>query len=250
MMRSSNPVLQDDTFAGNGYNSRSVAETMTIQGVVFKTLILILCALLTAGWTWAKFYQSGGNPASVNTLMIIGAIGGFVLALVTAFKPAWASVTAIFYALFEGLFIGGISAILEMQFSGVVIQAAGLTFGTLIAMLLAYQSGLVKATEGFKMGVFAATGGIALVYIVTLALSFFGIQVPAIYGNGLIGIGFSVFVVAIAALNLVIDFDFIEQGQAKGAPKYMEWYGAFALMVTLVWLYIECLRLISKLRSR
>lgn len=249
MMRSSNPVLQDNTFAGNGYRS-SIAETMTIHGVVFKTLLLVLFALLTAGWTWSKFFQSGGNPESVSALVMIGAIGGLILAVVTAFKPAWASVTAVFYALFEGLFIGGFSAIMEAQFSGIVIQAAGLTFGTLIAMLLAYQSGLVRATEGFKMGVVAATGGIALVYIVSMALGFFGVQVPFIFGNGLAGIGFSLFVVVIAALNFVIDFDFIEQGQAKGAPKYMEWYGAFALMVTLVWLYIECLRLLSKIRSR
>lgn len=249
MMRSSNPVLLDDTFAGRGYSS-SLADTMTIQGVVLKTLLLVLFALLTAGWTWTKFFQSGGNPASVSALIMIGGIGGFILALVTAFKPAWASVTAVFYALFEGLFIGGFSAMLEAQFSGIVIQAAGLTFGTLIAMLLAYQSGLVRATEGFKMGVLAATGGIALVYIATLVLGLFGVQVPFIFGNGVAGIAFSLFVVVIAALNFVIDFDFIEQGQARGAPKYLEWYGAFALMVTLIWLYIECLRLLSKLRSR
>lgn len=250
MMRSANPVLQDDTFAGNGYRSSIATETMTIHGVVFKTLMLVLLALLSAGWTWSKFYQSGGNPASVTALVTIGAIGGLILAVITAFKPAWAYITAVFYALFEGLFIGGFSAMMELQFSGIVIQAAGLTFGTLIAMLLAYQSGLVKATERFKMGVMAATGGIALVYIATLALGFFGVQVPFIYGNGWTGIAFSLFVVVIAALNFVIDFDFIEQGQARGAPKYLEWYGAFALMVTLVWLYIECLRLISKLRSR
>lgn len=249
MMRSSNPVLQEETFRNRGYIS-SVGETMTIQGVVFKTLLLVLFSLLSAGWTWAKFYQSGGNPSSVSALVTIGAIGGFILALTTAFKPAWSSVTAIFYALFEGLFIGGLSAILEAQFSGIVIQAAGLTFGTLIAMLLAYQSGLVRATERFKMGVFAATGGIALVYLATLVLGFFGVQAPFIYGSGIASIGFSLFVVIIAALNLVIDFDFIEQGQARGAPKYLEWYGAFALMVTLVWLYIECIRLISKLRER
>ncbi len=248
-MRSANPVLQDDTFAGLGYSS-SVTEKMTIQGVVLKTLCLVFLALLSAGWTWTKFYQSGGNPDSVNSLVMIGAFGGLILAVITAFKPAWATVTAVLYALFQGLFIGGASAMLEAQFSGIAIQAVGLTFGTLIAMLLAYQSGLVRATEGLKMGIIAATGGIALVYIATMALSFFGVQVPYIYGNGWVGIAFSLFVVVIAALNFVIDFDFIEQGQARRAPKYLEWYGAFALMVTLVWLYIECLRLISKLRSR
>src|SRR5262245_31619355 len=150
-MRSSNPVLRDNTFSARGYAS-SFADTMTIQGVISKTLLLVLFALLSAGWTWTKFFQSGGNPDSVSALVTIGALGGLVLALVTAFKPTWASTTAIFYALFEGLFIGGLSAILEAQFSGIVIQATGLTFGTLIAMLLAYQVGLVKATEGFKMG--------------------------------------------------------------------------------------------------
>lgn len=248
-MRSSSPVLQDTTFSGVGYSTYGI-ETMTMQGVVFKTLLLILFAMLTAGWTWIKFFQSGGNPASISGLMMVGVIGGLILAIATSFKPVWAPVTAPFYALFEGLFIGGISAMLEAQFSGIAIQAAGLTFGVLIAMLLAYQTGLVRATEGFKMGVFAATGGIALVYLATIVLGFFGVQVPAIYGNGSMGIAFSLFVVGIAALNLVIDFDFIEQGEVRKAPKYMEWYGAFALMVTLVWLYFECLRLLAKLRSR
>lgn len=248
-MRSSNPVLQDDTFSSRGY-SRASFDTMTIQGVVFKTLILVLLSLLTAGWTWIKYLQSGGNPGSINILMVVGAIGGLILAIATTYKPEWASITAPFYALLKGLFIGGASVILELQFSGIVIQAVGLTFGTLIAMLLAYQAGIVRATEGFKMAVVAATGGIALVYLVSFALSFFGVYAPFIYGNSGFGIAFSLFVVGIAALNFVLDFDFIEKGQARGAPKYLEWYGAFALMVTLVWLYIECLRLLSKLRNR
>ncbi len=147
-------------------------------------------------------------------------------------------------------FWGAFLAVLEVSFPGIVIQAAGLTFATLASMLLLYESGWVRATEGFKMGVLAATGGIAIVYFVTLILSFFGIQVPAIYGNGWIGIGFSLFVVVIAALNFIIDFDFIEQGARLGAPKYMEWYGAFALMVTLIWLYVEFLRLLAKLKER
>jgi uncharacterized YccA/Bax inhibitor family protein len=247
-MRSSNPALTNNAFSGYGYVNR--AEAMSIQGVVYKTLILILLTLLTAGWTWTKFYQSGNDPASISLLMMVGLIGGFILALVTVFKQTWAPTTALFYALFEGLFIGGLSATLEAQFSGIVIQATGLTFGTLIAMLLAYQSGLIKPTENFKLGVVAATGGIMIVYLVTMALSLFGIHVPYIYGGGWFGIGFSLFVIVIAALNFIIDFDFIEQGAARGAPKYMEWYGAFALMVTLIWLYVEFLRLLSNMRSR
>lgn len=248
MMKSSNPTLADNAFSGFGHVDR--ADAMTVQGVVFKTAIALCCVMLTAGYTWIKFYESGQQPTSISMLMMVGALGGLLLAFATVIKKEWAPVTTIFYSLLEGLFIGGLSAMMEASFPGIVIQAAGLTLGTLAAMLFVYQTGLIKATEGFKMGVFAATGGIAIVYIVTIALSFFGIQVPAIYGNGWFGILFSLFVVAIAALNFVIDFDFIEHGAKHGAPKYMEWYGAFALMVTLIWLYVEFLRLLSKLRER
>jgi uncharacterized YccA/Bax inhibitor family protein len=249
MIKSSNPVLQTSTFSGFG-RVRDDSVSMTIQGTVFKTLILLLLVLLTAGWTWIKFLQGPTQANSMTIWWTVGAVGGFILALVTAFKKEWAPVTAPLYALFQGLFIGGLSAALEAQFPGIVIQAAGLTFGTLGAMLLAYQSGYVQATERFKLGVFAATGGIAIVYIATMILSFFGINASFIYGSGIGGILFSLFVVVIAALNFVIDFDFIEQGARHGAPKYMEWYGAFALMVTLIWLYVEFLRLLSKLRER
>jgi uncharacterized YccA/Bax inhibitor family protein len=250
MMRSANPVLQNEMFQSHRGLTIDVTNGMTVSGVVAKSAILLLCLLLTAGFTWMKFFQAGQNPQAVQGLMTLGLFGGLILAFVTVFKAQWAPITAVFYALFEGLFIGGISAVFEVQFPGIVIQGASLTFGTLGAMLLAYQAGLVKATERFKLGVVAATGGIAVVYIVALVLSFFNIPVGFVWGNGIAGILFSVFVVGIAALNLVIDFDFIEQGARRGAPKYMEWYGAFALMVTLVWLYIEFLRLISKLRSR
>jgi len=248
-MQSSNPALSTNTFSGFGY-AADEGNVMTMQGVVYKTALLLLLALLTAGWTWSLFFKSGNNPAAVNTWMMIGAIGGFVMALITVFKKEWAAITSVCYALLEGLFIGGLSAVLEASFPGIVIQAAGLTFGTLGAMLVAYQSGIIRATESFKLGVAAATGGIAVVYLVTIVLSLFGVKVPAIYGNGWVGIGFSLFVVAIAALNFVIDFDFIEQGTKNRVPKYMEWYAGFALMVTLIWLYIEFLRLLSKLRSR
>lgn len=248
-MRSSNPALPANTFTNLRYLADR-SEAMTVQGTVIKTLLLLLVTMLSAGWTWMKFMQSGGNAAAVSTWMWVGAIGGFVLALVTVFKKEWAPVTAPLYALLEGFFIGAISAVLETAFPGIVIQAAGLTFGTLFAMLLAYQSGLIKATEKFKFGIVAATGGIAIVYLVTMVLNLFGVQTPFMYSSSWLSIGISLFVVVIAALNFIIDFDFIEQGARQSVPKYMEWYGAFALMVTLVWLYVEFLRLLSKLRDR
>jgi len=237
------------TFSHIGHSVDSEHQ-MTVQGVVNKTGLLLFCVLLTAGWTWTKFYEAGQDPQAVSSLMMLGVFGGLILAFTTIFKKTWAGVTAPLYALFQGLFIGGISSVLEAQFPGIVIQAASLTLGTLLVMLGAYSFGLVRATEGFKMGVIAATGGIALVYVFSFILSFFGVSVPFIHGSGLVGIGFSIFVVIIAALNLVIDFDFIEQGAKRNLPKYMEWYGAFALMVTLIWLYVEFLRLLSKVRSR
>ncbi|MGB6064618.1 MAG: Bax inhibitor-1/YccA family protein [Desulfomonilaceae bacterium] len=247
-MRTSNPALNDNTFAQfGGYIQTD--EAMTVQGTVNKAGLLLACVLLTTLWTWHLFFSTS-NPAAVAPWMVGGAIGGFVVALITVFKQQWAPVTSPIYALLEGLFIGGVSALAESRYPGIVLQAVGLTFGTCVAVLMAYTSGLIKATENFKLGVVAATGGIALVYLATIVLNLFGLNVPYIYDNGLFGIGFSIFVVIIAALNLVLDFDFIDSGARRGAPKYMEWYAAFGLMVTLVWLYIEVLRLLTKLRSR
>jgi uncharacterized YccA/Bax inhibitor family protein len=186
----------------------------------------------------------------VLPMLAIGGIGGFIFALVTIFKKTWAPITAPIYALLEGLLLGGISAIYDQRFHGIAIQAVSLTFGTLAILLLAYRSGLIPVTQKFRLGVVAATGGIMLFYLATIVLGFFGIHFTTINGSGPIGIVFSGFVVVIAALNLVLDFDFIESGVAGGAPKYMEWYAAFGLMVTLIWLYLEILRLLSKLRSR
>jgi uncharacterized YccA/Bax inhibitor family protein len=247
-MRTGNPALGDNTFTGAGRLART-EEAMTAQGTATKALLLLLCVLLTASWVWSKYYEAM-NPQVVTPWVAVGAIAGFIVALVTVFKQTWAPITAPLYALLEGLVIGGVSALFEAQFPGIVIQAAALTLGTCLAMLLAFKSRLIRATENFKMGVVAATGGIALFYILTMVLGFFGIQMPLMYGNSLASIGFSVVVVIIAALNLVLDFDFIEQGAAQRAPKYMEWYGAFGLMVTLIWLYLEMLRLLAKLRSR
>ncbi len=247
-MRTANPALGDTTFSGLGRVARAEAA-MSIQGTTNKALLLLLCVFITASWTWSIFFKSG-NPAAVAPLLGVGAIGGFIVALVTIFKPAWAAVTGPIYALLEGLVLGGVSSLAEAQYPGIVIQAVGLTFGTCLALLLAYKSGLIRASENFKLGVVAATGGIALFYLVALILGFFGVGIPLIFGSGPVGIIFSVVVVIIAALNLVLDFDFIEQGAAQGAPKYMEWYAAFGLMVTLIWLYLEILRLLSKLADR
>jgi len=246
MMRTANPALNDDTFKGYGRTIAS-GDAMTIQGTVNKSAVLLLLVLLTSTWTWRLYYTATG---SLGVWILGGAIGGFIVAMVTVFKKQWAAATAPLYALLEGLVLGGISSMLEARYPGIVIQAVGLTFGTLFGLLFAYKSGMIKATENFKLGVVAATGGIAVVYLVTMLLGFFGIRMPYIHESGMIGIGFSLFVVIIAALNLVLDFDFIEQGAVQGAPKYMEWYGAFGLMVTLIWLYIEILRLLSKMRSR
>jgi len=203
----------------------------------------------TAAWTWNLFLNAR-SPEAVMPLGLLGMIGGLIVAVVTIFKKTWAPITAPLYALLEGLVLGSVSAMFEVRFKGIAIQSVGLTFGTLIALLLVYRSGLIKVTDNFRLGVVAATGGIALFYVATMILGFFGVRFPSIYGAGPLGIGISVFVVIIAALNLVLDFDFIESGARQGAPKYMEWYAAFGLMVTLIWLYLEILRLMSKLRSR
>jgi uncharacterized YccA/Bax inhibitor family protein len=245
LMRTSNPALNEKVFKGQV----AFGDAMTLQGTVNKTGLLLLFVVVTAAWTWGMSHSE--NPAAAIPWMIGGLLGGFVVALVTIFKPSWSPLTAPLYALLEGLALGGISAMFEQRYHGVAIQAVGLTFGTLFVMLMAYKTGIIRATQGFKLGVIAATGGIAVLYLVEMVLgAFFHIQVPAINGSGIIGIGFSVFVVIIAALNLVLDFDMIETGVAGGAPKYMEWYGAFGLMVTLIWLYLEILRLLSKLRDR
>lgn len=243
-MRTSNPTLGENTFTAVAAHSGAV---MTLQGTVNKTIIFLGILCTAAMWTWNKFWA---DPGAAMPFIVGGAIAGLVLALITCWKKHWAPVTGSLYALAEGLFVGALSAMYEMQFHGIVLQAVLLTVGVLLALLAAYSLRLIKASENFKLGVFAATGGIALVYLATLVLGFFGIQIPYIHGSGWIGIGFSVFVVIIAALNLVLDFDFIEQGVANGAPKYLEWFASFGLLVTLVWLYIEILRLLSKLAAR
>ncbi len=242
-MRTSNPMLKETVF------SRSVpgSETMTLQGAVNKTIALLALVVIGAAYTWSLYYNQGAD--AVQPWMVGGLIGGLVFALITIFKAEWAPKTAPVYAVLEGLALGGISAFFEARFPGIVIQAVGLTFGTLFALLMLYKSRLIRVTENFRLGVFAATGGIALVYLVSFVGGLFGWQMPVIHESGPMGILFSLFVVVVASLNLVLDFDFIERGDGV-APRYMEWYAAFGLIVTLVWLYLELLRLLAKLRER
>jgi uncharacterized YccA/Bax inhibitor family protein len=251
LFKTSNPALGSKTFQdlASRPGAIDVANRMTVNGTVNRTGLLLICAFATAAYTWHSFMQTR-DPSDVSGLLMVGVFGGFITAMVTVFKKEWAPVTAPIYALLEGLFLGGISAFFELRYPGIAIQAVGLTFGTLLTMLVVYSSGLVKVTDKFRIGIIAATGGIALFYLVQMVLGFFHFQFLTINGSGPIGIAFSLFVCAIAALNLVLDFDFIEQGVNYGAPKFMEWYGAFGIMVTLVWLYLEILRLLSKLRSR
>jgi uncharacterized YccA/Bax inhibitor family protein len=248
-MRTSNPALSSDAFRTGEV---TVGESMTVSGTVNKTGILLICCVATAAWTWNRFFNAPPEEAmqAMAPALAIGGIGGFIVAIVTIFKKQWAGITAPIYALLEGLVLGGISAMLELRYHGIAIQAVSLTFGTLLIMLLAYRTGLIKVTERLRLGIVAATGGIAVFYLLQFILGFFGVHFTAINGSSPIGIGFSLIVVAVAALNLVLDFDLIENGARLGAPKYMEWYGAFALMITLIWLYFEILRLLSKFRSR
>jgi uncharacterized YccA/Bax inhibitor family protein len=243
-MRSGNPALSKKSF--EGFDVFDQSHLMTLNGTVVKTGILLTLVIGGAAVTWNAVLQQNAN---VGPLMMGGLFGGLIFGMITCFKPNWAPVTAPVYAIAEGLFLGGFSAFINARYPGIAFQAVGLTFGTLASLLFAYSSGMIKATENFKLGVVAATGGICLVYLASMIMGFFGMTIPYIHGAGPIGIGFSVFVVIIAALNLVLDFDFIEHGVERGAPKYMEWYGAFGLMVTLIWLYIEILRLLAKLSS-
>lgn len=245
LFKTSNPALSEKTF------QRSVAlggEAMTLQGTVNKTGFLLFCASATAAWTW--WISNTQGAAAAAPWMIVGLIAGLVFAFTTIFKKEWSPITAPLYALAEGLALGGISAFLEQSYHGIAIQALGLTLALTLVMLMLYNSGILRATPKFTMGVIAATGGIFVVYLVDMVLRFFGHQVPFLNSSGPLGIGISVVIVIVAALNLILDFGFVETGVQASAPKYMEWYGAFGIMVTLVWMYVEILRLLAKMRER
>lgn len=239
-MRSGNPAISEKTFQ-NVAQAVPGDGAMTISGTVNKTIVLFLLLLLGASISW---YQ----PSQI--FIWGGAIGGFIVAMITIFKKEWAPVTAPVYAGLEGLFLGGISLMYANMYDGIVYNAVTLTLGTFAAMLLAYRSGWIEVTKKFRMGVIAATGGIFLVYIASFILGFFGINLSLIHGTGTMSIVFSFIIVGVAALNLVLDFDMIEKGAEANAPKYFEWYTSFGLMVTLIWLYIEILRLLAKFQRR
>ena len=253
-MPSGNPALNARTFnqwegmrVATDVDARAARGTMTLQGTAAKTGLLALFVCLSALFVFVLLIT--GRAQYVWPLFIVGIIGSLVFMLITIFKKNWAPVTAPIYAILEGLVLGVISVLFEAMFPGIVFQAIVLTMSVLGAMLLCYYTGLIKPTENLKLGIFAATGGIFLFYLIAMVMSLFGQRMPLIYDTGPFGILFSLIVVGIAALNLVIDFDFIERGVELQAPKYMEWYAAFGLMVTLVWLYLEILRLLAKSRS-
>ncbi|MBP6431800.1 MAG: Bax inhibitor-1/YccA family protein [Ferruginibacter sp.] len=260
LFKSGNPTLSEKRFRDTVLDEVVSQEgAMTVKGTLQKFGVLMLLTIATAFYSWKEATQ-GGNA---NALVIGGAIAGLVIAIVLSFKKQWGKYLAPAYALSEGMFLGAVSAFFEYQaasrqdsyiggYSGIVFQAVGLTFAVVAAMYLLYKFNVIRATQKFKAIILTATVGIGLFYLVCMIMSWgFNANVPSfLFQNSPLGIGFSVFVVALAALNLILDFDMIEQGAALGAPKYMEWYGAFGLLVTIVWLYLEILRLLSKLNSR
>jgi len=256
LFKSSNPAFSEKIFSKAGAYTSD--ETMTVQGTMNKALLMLILVILGAAFTWKGFFdampvegaENVALPTSVIVWMLVGGIGGFITSLIVIFAPKTSPYTAPIYAVLEGLFLGGISAFFAMQYSGIVMQAVGLTFITFFIMLITYRTGLIKVTEKFRTIIIVATAAIAVMYLVTFIIGLFGVSTSYLHGNGLLSIGISIAVIAIAALNLLLDFDFIDRASAQGAPKYMEWFGAFGLMVTLIWLYIEFLRLLSKLNSR
>jgi uncharacterized YccA/Bax inhibitor family protein len=247
----SNPAFSQDIFAGYDqvYGAPRSLVT-TVQGTMSKTFLLLGILSGTALWSW---HAMAAEQLSLGVIPAAG-IAGFILAMITIFKPTVAPWTAPIYAAMEGVFLGAISNIIEMQkfakpYPGIALQAVMLTVGTLLVMLFLYGSGTIRVTERLKAGIFMATGAVCFFYLVTMVLRLFGVGIPFVFGATPLGIGFSLFVVGLAAFNLLLDFDFIEEAARRGAPKYMEWYGAFGLIVTLVWLYLEMLRLLQKLAN-
>lgn len=252
IFKSGNPTLTEKMFDKSLHIESNMQGTMSVRGTLNKFGFLLLMIIAGAAYSWHLFEQA--QTGLMNTLMMVGIFGGLITAIAISFKPNWAPYLAPLYGLLEGLFVGAISAILNAAFAekypGLVMQAVGLTFGVAIAVFLLYNFRVIRATEKFKSVIIASTMGIALFYLLTMVLRLFGVNVSFMYDSSMLSIGISLFVVAIAALNLILDFDMIEQGAERGAPKFMEWFGAFGLMVTLVWLYIEMLKLLSKLGSR
>ncbi len=252
IFKSGNPTLTEKMFDKSLELDASLQGSMTVRGAINKFGFMMVMLIAGAAYNWHLYEEL--RQDTMQTLMYVGIFGGLVTAIAISFKPNWAPFLAPLYALLEGLFIGGISVIMNAAFAksypGLVMQAVGLTFGVAISMFVLYNFRIIKATERFKSVIFTATLGIGIFYLLTMVLGFFGINISFMHDSSLLSIGISLFVVGIAALNLILDFDMIEQGAERGAPKFMEWYGAFGLMVTIVWLYIEMLRLLSKLAGR
>jgi uncharacterized YccA/Bax inhibitor family protein len=249
LFESGNPTLSEKMFDRAGHAQANAAGTMSVRGTMNKFGLMLIGVIAGAGYTWHLIGER--NETLAQTLMIVGVIGGLITALAISFKPNWAPALAPAYAILEGLFLGAISKVFNDAFyPGIVAQAVGLTFGVAVAMFLLYNFRVIKPTEKFRSMIMSATLGIAIFYLLTWVLGLFGVEVSFMRDSSPLSIGISLFIVAIAALNLILDFDMIEQGAERGAPKFMEWYAAFGLMVTIVWLYLEILRLLSKLSSR
>jgi uncharacterized YccA/Bax inhibitor family protein len=250
LFQSGNPTLTEKIFNGAATRNAQLQGVMSVRGTINKFGFLMLMVIGGAAYTWHLYYQQ--NQGLMTTFMFVGMFGGLVCAIAMSFKPNWAQYLAPAYGILEGLFIGALSAVINDMFSkkfpGLIMNAVGLTFGVALAMFLLYNFRIIKATEKFKSVIIASTFGIAIFYGITMLLSLFGIQLDFmnINNGGMLGIGISLFVVAIAALNLILDFDMIERGSEAGAPKFMEWYGAFGLLVTIVWLYIEIVKLLAR----
>jgi uncharacterized YccA/Bax inhibitor family protein len=245
-MRTSNPALQEGRLAAVSVAAGQPA--MTLQGTATRSLLLLLLAVFSASFTWHEV--ATGNGGIVGPAVLVGGIGGFLVAMLAIFKPTTSPWSAPLYAVLEGLLLGGISALYNARFQGLPMQAVGLTFGVFFAMLVLYRTRVLQATDRFRTGVIAATAGIAIMYLLSFVLQMFGVSMPYLHDSSPLSIGISLVIVGVAALNLILDFDLIERGVAHRAPKYMEWYAAFGLLVTMVWLYLELLRLLSKIQGR
>lgn len=248
LFKSGNPTLSEKQFKQSVFVGSN--ETMTVRGTMNKFGFLMLMVMAGAAFAW-NWFDAGKN---ITPLLLLGALGGLVVALVIVFKKEWSGFLAPAYAILEGLFVGAISAYFNFAFQekypGIIMHAVLITFAVAAAMYLMYTLRIIKVTEKFRSVLLVATAGIALFYLLTWILGFFGIHFAFLTTGSTFGIVFSLAVIVIAALNLLLDFDMIEKGSEMGAPKYMEWYGAFGLLVTLVWLYLEILRLLAKMNSR
>ncbi len=246
-MTSSNPALAGGAFSSyDQVYGAAPSTTMTVMGTVGKTFGMLGILCLTAMFSW----DAVRNDSMPGFVVPVSALAGFIVAMITIFRPTVSPFTAPLYAALEGVFLGALSQIFEQKYPGIATQATLLTIGVTASMLLVYATGLIKVTSQLATGIVAATGGIALVYLISVIGRMFGMPLPFIHDASRLGIAFSVFVVGLAAFNLLLDFEVIRSGAERGAPKWMEWYGAFGLMVTLVWLYMEILRLLSKLQRR